>query len=276
MVLATQLGYPWLDSAMAEGHAEAVERAFSTQAAAFEDRRLHRVFTADIEWLFEHLALDPDHVVLDVAAGTGHAARCLAPSVRAVIALDVTAAMLEAGKVAAEESGLRNVIFLRGDAAALPFPDASFDVVVSRFAVHHFETPGEQLDEMVRCLRPAGQLVVADLVANDDPAVACTQNQLEQLRDPSHSRLLSARQLRDALEDLGVAAAGVESREIERPLAPWLAQTHTSDAVSKQIMSALRSEINGGSLTGFSPRDQAGEVWFVQRFASVTASKPRD
>lgn len=259
---------------MAEDHAEAVEQAFSSQVAAFEDRRFNRVFTADVDWLFERLGLEPDHVVLDVAAGTGHAARCLAPAVRMVVALDVTVAMLEAGKAAAEEDGLRNVVFLRGDAAALPFPDASFDVVVSRFAVHHFENPGEQLAEMVRCLRGGGQLVVADMVANADPIVARRQNQLERDRDPSHTRMLTAAELRSALEGLGVVAKGVDAREIGRPLAPWLAQTHASERVVEAITDALRGEINGGQPTGFNPRDRDGELWFVQRFASVTASKP--
>ncbi len=259
---------------MAERHAEAVEHSFSSQAGAFEDSRVNRVFATDVEWLFERLALKPDHVVLDVAAGTGHAARCLAPSVRMAVALDVTVAMLEAGRVAAEERGLRNVVFVHGDAAELPFLDASFDVVVSRFAVHHFENPAEPLGEMARCLRPGGQLVVADLVADEDPVVAGIQNHLERLRDPSHAKLLIPRELRGALEDLGVVATGDDAREVDRPLAPWLAQTHASDAVISQITAALRREIDGGPLTGFSPRDQDGELWFGQRFASVTASKP--
>lgn len=47
-----------------------------------------------------------------------------------------------------------------------------------------------------------------------------------------------------------------------------------SDAVVKQITGALRAEIDGGPLTGFSPRERDGDLWFVERFASVTASKP--
>jgi hypothetical protein len=68
---------------MSEQHSEAVEQAFSQQASAFEDRRFNWVFTTDMEWVFERLTLDPDYLVLDVAAGTGHVARALAPFVRA-------------------------------------------------------------------------------------------------------------------------------------------------------------------------------------------------
>jgi len=260
---------------MTPEHADAVDSSFSRQAAAFEDRRFNQVFATDVEWIFEHLACKPDHLALDVAGGTGHAARFLAPSVAAVLVVDLTVAMLEAGRIAAQRSDVRNVVFLRGDAACLPFPDASFDIVVSRFAVHHFENPGEQIAEMIRCLRPGGQVVVADLVADDDQDVARTHNRLERLRDPAHARLLTAGELRAALEDRGVAVTETGSREVQRPLAPWLAQTQVDDATAGAIGSALRSELDGGRPTGLRPRDRADELWFVQRFASVTARKPR-
>src|ERR1700712_4411038 len=86
----------------AHTHAAAVEHAFTTQAAAFEDHTFKHAFAHEMAWLFEHLQLDSSQLLLDVAAGTGHASRQLAPSVRAVVAFDVTSAMLAAGKKAAE------------------------------------------------------------------------------------------------------------------------------------------------------------------------------
>ena len=82
---------------MAE-HSEAIERAFTQQAEAFEDPSYNRLFTTDSEWLFDRLPLTADDLVLDVAAGTGHVARRMAPKVRAVLAIDATEAMLEAGR----------------------------------------------------------------------------------------------------------------------------------------------------------------------------------
>lgn len=113
---------------MAGDQADRIERAFSLQAAAFEDGRLNAPFTRDVEWIFQTLQLQRDQLLLDVAAGTGHVARALAPQVRVAVAVDTTQAMLDTGKQAADFDGLANVVFLRGDAAVLPFPDDSFDV----------------------------------------------------------------------------------------------------------------------------------------------------
>jgi SAM-dependent methyltransferase len=246
-------------------HARAVESAFTAQAAAFEDARFNRFYTADVDWLFAALELDGDEFVLDVAAGTGHAARLLARSTRAVVALDATPAMLDEGRAAAAAEGLRNIVFMCGDATALPFTDASFDVVVTRFAVHHLEDPAGLVAEMLRCTRPGGQLVVADLVADAEHAE--TQNRLERLRDPSHTRMLGLGELRALLD---VPTTGVAARDVERPLLAWLRQTNAPET---EIAATLRAELDGGPQTGLRPRERDGELWFTQRFASVTARR---
>jgi SAM-dependent methyltransferase len=68
---------------------------------------------------------------------------------------------------------------------ALPFADASFDIVSCRFAFHHFERPEQAFAEMLRVCRPGGRIVVCDAVASDDPARAEAFNEMERLRDPS-------------------------------------------------------------------------------------------
>jgi SAM-dependent methyltransferase len=234
------------------------ERSFTQQAAAFEDPRFNRLFTTDSEWLFERLPLGPDDLVLDVAAGTGHVARRLAPQVRAVVALDATRAMLEQGRAQAPP----NVLFVQGDAAALPFLDGSFDVVVTRFAVHHFEDPAVQLAEMRRVSR--GRLAVADLIAH--PEAAATQNRLETLRDPSHTRMLGL----DELTAL-VGTDDAEVRDVVRPLEPWLLQTDPAPAAAAEIRAALAEELRGGPPTGFRPELRDGELHFVHTMASLIA-----
>jgi len=259
---------------MTEDHAARVERAFTLQAAAFENPRYNRVFTTDAEWIFDRLELTGDELLLDVAAGTGHAARQLAPSVRAAIALDATKAMLRTGKAHAEHAGLTNVAFVQGDAAALPFEDGSFDVVVSRFAVHHFADPAAPIGEMARVLRPGGRIAVADIVADELPEVAARQNELERLRDPSHTRMLTVAALGELLARTGIDDLSAEVRDLERPLAPWLEQARVSEADATHIADALRAELGGGPASGFAPSLRDGELCFVHRFASLIGTSP--
>jgi ubiquinone/menaquinone biosynthesis C-methylase UbiE len=256
-----------------DGHAAEVQRAFTTQAEAFEDGTRNQVFTAEARWVFDHLPVAADSLVLDVAAGTGHAARQLAATARAVVALDATAAMLARGQAAAAQEGLANVVFMHGDATALPFLDGSFDDVVSRFAVHHFAAPARVVAEMARCTRPGGHVALVDLVAAVDPGIAAEQNRLERLRDPSHTRMLSATELAALLTDAGLEITDVTTRELERPLKPWLDQTQTPLKTAAEIERALNAELELGepATTGFQPRIAHGELWFTQTFTACVA-----
>ncbi|HEY1566282.1 MAG TPA: methyltransferase domain-containing protein [Solirubrobacteraceae bacterium] len=260
-------------------HAQRIEHAFTTQAEAFEDRSRNQVFTSDSRWVFERLPLTGEDLVLDVAAGTGHAARQLASSARAVVALDATGAMLARGQAQAVAEGRDNVVFMRGDAAALPFVDGSFDVVVSRFAAHHFVQPERVVAEMVRCTRPGGHVALVDLVANEDPEVAAEQNRLERLRDPSHTRILAAIEMQALLTEAGLESVDVATRPLERALDPWLDQAQTPEGARDGIRAALRADADGegdrARATGFRPRtDGNGALWFVHTFGSAIASKP--
>jgi len=94
--------------------------------------------------------------VLDVAGGDGYwAAQARRRGARAV-ALDISAAKLRRGGSLSLPPGL-----VRGDALRLPFPDASFDRVMSICAIEHFEDGGRALEEMARVLRPGGELVMS-------------------------------------------------------------------------------------------------------------------
>jgi ubiquinone/menaquinone biosynthesis C-methylase UbiE len=256
-------------------HAQRIEHAFTTQADAFEDPARNQVFTSHSRWVFDRLPLTEDDVVLDVAAGTGHAARQLAGTARMVVALDATEAMLTRGQAEAAAEGHGNVLFMRGDAEALPFLDASFDVVVSRFAAHHFEDPAAAVSEMVRCTRPGGHVALVDLVADEDPTVAEEQNRLERLRDPSHTRMLAAIEIQALLTEAGLESIDLATRPLERPLLPWLEQAQTPATVAGEIRAALDGDVEGERATGFKPRaDDGGDMWFTQTFGSAIASKP--
>lgn len=252
-------------------HAQEIEHAFTGQADAFEDRAINAVFTTDATWVFDRLPRTGNELVLDVAAGTGHAARQLAPSVQAVVALDATTAMLARGRDEARREGHTNIVFQRGDAAALPFLDESFEIVVCRYAAHHFEHPGVIAGELARCVRRGGHVALVDLIAADDPRLAAEQNRLERLRDPSHTRMLARDELAGLLTGASLALADVTVRSLQRPLRPWLDQAAAPAEAVAEIDDALRGELDGGTPTGLDPARRDGEIWFTQTFAACIA-----
>jgi len=105
--------------------------------------------------LVEACGIEPGMRVLDVASGTGNAALPAAARGARVTASDLTPELLEAGRRRAEAEGLE-LEWVEADAEALPFEDASFDVVMSAigamFAPHHQATA----DELARVCRPGG------------------------------------------------------------------------------------------------------------------------
>lgn len=102
-------------------------------------------------------APEPGEEVLDVAAGTGNAAIPAAAAGARVTASDLTPELLEAGRARAAAQGV-DLAWEVADAEALPFADASFDVVLScigvMFAPHHQQAA----DELVRVCRPGGRI----------------------------------------------------------------------------------------------------------------------
>jgi SAM-dependent methyltransferase len=126
--------------------------------------------------------------VLDLGCGAGHASFAVAPAARSVTAFDLSAQMLDVVAQAGQERGLHNISVHQGDVGKLPFADASFDLVVTRFSAHHWPDVAAALREARRVLRPNGSLVVIDIVAPKTALFDTTLQAVELLRDGSHVR----------------------------------------------------------------------------------------
>jgi ubiquinone/menaquinone biosynthesis C-methylase UbiE len=132
-----------------------------------------------------------EDTVLDVACGPGLVVCAFAQVVRHATGIDLTPAMIERARTLQQEKGLTNVSWQVGDVLPLPYPAASFSIVTSRFAFHHFQDPHAVLAEMKRVCTPGGKVVVIDVLASPDPEKAAAYNRMEKLRDPSHVRGLT-------------------------------------------------------------------------------------
>jgi ubiquinone/menaquinone biosynthesis C-methylase UbiE len=131
----------------------------TTAAEVYEEMFVPALFRGAAEDLIARAGIDPDDRVLDVGCGTGIVARLAAERVGPagqVVGVDLNEGMLAvAGRIAPA------VEWRQGDAVHLPFPDSSFDVVLSQFALMFVPDRAGALREMVRVTRSGGEVLVS-------------------------------------------------------------------------------------------------------------------
>ena len=116
-------------------------------------------------------AVGPGDLALDVAAGTGLLARDLRAAGAVVVALDFSWNMVATGAAADRASfGGPQLLWVNGDAVALPLADASVDAVTISFGLRNLPDTVAGLREFARVLRPGGRLVVCEFSTPTSPA----------------------------------------------------------------------------------------------------------
>lgn len=161
---------------------------FTNQAVPFAQVDAHSDQEA-MRLLLEMSGVTSASKVLDVACGPGIVACAFAEIADQVTGIDVTPAMIEQAHQLQKEKGLLNLDWRTGDVTQLPFSDHSFDIVLSRYAFHHFSAPEAVFIEMVRVCKPNGVVLVADVAPPVDKIEK--YNQAEKLRDDSHVSALA-------------------------------------------------------------------------------------
>jgi SAM-dependent methyltransferase len=141
---------------------------------AAHDDRYDAVNGGFNEPLLDAAAIGERDRVLDVGCGNGQLTRSAARRARHASGVDLSNPMLTRARARAAAEGVANVSFEQGDAQVHPFPEAAFDVALSRFGIMFFADPVAAFTNIGRALRPAGRLAfvcMADLAGTDLGAV---------------------------------------------------------------------------------------------------------
>src|SRR4029077_18475273 len=155
-------------------------------------------------------------------------------------------AMLDQARKIQQEKELKNVGWLPGNVYSLPFPQAQFSIVSSRFAFHHLQDPLAALKEMKRACKPVGRVVVADMAPTASKAAAL--NAPDHLRDPSHVRAQPLNELRGLFEQAGLSTPQVTSYRMEGELEDLLSRSFPNEGDAERVRKIFADSIADDTL----------------------------
>lgn len=243
---------------LVQPHQQAIQNQFDPQAQAYLHSPVHAQ-GPDLrhaqQWAAAHLPAAQARV-LDIGCGAGHLAFALAPHVHQVMAADPSPGMLAAVRDAAQARGLRNIATVQAQADALPFDDAHFCAVVTRYSAHHWTALEASLREMHRVIKPGGWLMVIDILGDEDALVDTHLQAMEVLRDRSHVRNRSTSQWEALLQDAGFGVHAHEQWPVRLEFASWVARMRTpalqieaikalQQGAPQEVQQALKIEADG-------------------------------
>lgn len=219
-------------------HNQTIVAQFAQQAIPFAELPGH---SQSMQMLIELSGVSASDDVLDIACGPGLVACAFAPYARHVTGIDITPQMIEQAKARQEEKQLRNLLWQVGDVLPLPFADARFSVVLTRYSFHHFLNPAAVLAEMLRVCRPGGKVMIADVVQPPEKTEAF--DQLEKLRDPSHAHALTFPEMAALVEASGLSNIKTARYKVEGELEKQLDASFPNPGDEDKIRALFRADL---------------------------------
>ncbi|MBC7175974.1 methyltransferase domain-containing protein, partial [Klebsiella pneumoniae] len=136
---------------------------------------------------------------------------------------------------AAKEKGFSNIVTQQGYAETLPFADASFDVVISRYSAHHWHDVGQALREVKRVLKPGGVIIVMDVMSPGHPVRDVWLQTVEALRDTSHVRNYSSGEWLTLATEAGLVVNQLLTDRLPLEFSSWVARMRTPEPLVEAI-----------------------------------------
>jgi ubiquinone/menaquinone biosynthesis C-methylase UbiE len=232
---------------------------FSRQALPFSQQPAHSQ-EAFINLLLEISGVGDQDTVLDVACGPGLVATAFAERARHVTGIDLTPAMIERARQIQREKDLNNLSWQIGTVLPLPFPDASFSLVITRYSFHHFLEPQAVFTEMVRVCTPGDRVLVADVIMLPEKREFLDQE--EKLRDPSHTRTLTPDEFCRMADDLQLQNIKTKFFQSVRNLNAHLKASFPNPGDEEKVRQIFREDIGKDDL-GLGAHWQGDEIYFA-------------
>jgi ubiquinone/menaquinone biosynthesis C-methylase UbiE len=218
-------------------HDQTVHAQFDPQSQRYLTSAVHAA-GPDLAWVESWLQRyeEATAAALDIGSGPGHLSFRLMQRFENVAAIDPSASMLQTLREEAARRGTSHITTQVARAEALPFAQASFDLVATRYSAHHWLDVPRALQEMRRVLRPGGHLLVLDLLGDESPLVDTHLQALELIRDPSHVRDYTTAEWAAHLQAAGFRVQQFQSWPLRLEFQPWVERM----AVPAELVALLR------------------------------------
>jgi ubiquinone/menaquinone biosynthesis C-methylase UbiE len=215
-----------------------VRSRFAPVAANYSRSTFH-TSSARLQEVLDLARPKPGDLALDVATGTGNTAFALAPYVRRVIGLDLTREMLDEARRIAAAKAIKNVDWVIGDAAKLPFEDDTFDVYTVRAAPHHFPDVDAFLAEAYRVLKPDRDAAFID--CSPPAAARDVMHEVEMRRDPSHVRSMTVEEWVERLKRAGFEVEIATIRELDWDYDEWMRNMAVEQSLADELAGVIEA-----------------------------------
>jgi ubiquinone/menaquinone biosynthesis C-methylase UbiE len=180
--------------------------------------------------------------------------------------------MVQEGQLQNELLDIKNVEFNIGNVEKIAFKNNTFDLVISRFAFHHFLDPEKVLNEMFRV--STGTVSIIDMISSEDSYASKLYNLHEKLRDPSHTLALKETDFLQMFKQAGLEITHSEIIEVDINVNRWLNLAKTNKDIAGKIINRIHNEIRSGELiTGLYPFKRNNELFFKQRWLQIIGNK---
>ncbi len=236
-------------------HNDSIVDQFTRQAVPFS-----RMATQSEELLLELSGVTGHDTVLDVACGPGLVACAFATRARQVTGIDLTPAMITQAQKLQQRGQLENLTWQVGDVLPLPFPDASFSMVITRYSFHHFLDPKAVLGEMIRVCQPGGTVMVVDAAL--PPEKMDAYNHVEKLKDPSHTRALTVAEFLEMADSCGLQQIKTQFYKFELELEASMKAFFPNPGDDAKIRQIFRDD-TGKDALGLNVHRRGDEIHFA-------------
>lgn len=248
-------------------HDRDLRQAFDRQAAMFE-RSPVASDAAALERLLAFADVPPGSSVLDAGCGPGLVAEAFLRAGHRVLGVDLSEEMVARARARCAGYGNRARFERQSLHDAL---DGPFDAAVSRLVLHHLLDPAAFVRRQAELLRPGGVLLVADILADPDPARRRWQDEVERARDRTHVRTLTPGEIVDLLAGAGLGAIRVVEEPFANDFDEWF--DRGSPVLPKEEVRALL--LSGPGARGFAPSPGPGTAVRIDGWRLLArASRP--